>query len=229
MLRLDRQIGLKHDNMMIQYLGVSCFKISTKIGNEEVSIVTDPYSGKVGKLPRNLSASIVTVSRRSHDHHNAVAAAEGAFVIEHPGEYEVKGIPVYGMPALHEKKEGKDYHRNVMYQFLVDDVRVVHLGGLKDDLTDEQLAQIGEVDVLMVPVGGGDVLTAAAAADLVSRIEPRIVVPMHYKVKGLALAAGCLEPFLKEAGAKAEEADKLKLLKKDLPQDETKIIVLTPP
>lgn len=215
--------------MTIQHFGVSCFKISTKIGDEEVSIVTDPYSEKVGKLPRNLAASIITVSRRGHDHHNEVGAvADGAFVIEHPGEYEVKGIPIYGMPALHEKKEGRDYHRNVMVQFLVDGVRVVHLGGLKDDLTDEQLAQIGEVDVLMIPVGGGDVLTAAAAADLVSRIEPRIVIPMHYKVKGLELAAGGLEPFLKEVGAKVEETDKLKLSKKDLPQDETKIVVVTP-
>lgn len=203
---------------MIQYLGVSCFKISTKIGNEEVTIVTDPYSAKVGKLPRSLAAQIVTVSRAGHEHHNnREAVAEGAFVIEHPGEYEVKGVPIYGIPAV----------RNTMFHFLVDDVKVVHLGGLSEPLSDEQLAQLGEVDVLLIPVGGGDVLTASAAADLVSRMEPRIVIPMHYKMKELTLDAKGWEPFAKEVGGKIDQLDKLKVSKKDLPQDETRITVLS--
>jgi len=213
--------------MIIQYFGVSCFKVTAKIGNEEVSIVTDPFSPKVGQLPRNLSANILTISRKTHDHHNAAeAVADGYFLIDNPGEYEVKGIPVYGIPSLHEKKESKDYHKNTLYHFLIDDVRVVHLGGLKEPLTDEQLAQIGEVDVLMIPVGGGDVLTGASAADLVSRMEPRVVIPMHYKLAGLTLSAAGCEPFVKEVGAKAVETDRLKLSKKDLPQDETQIYLL---
>lgn len=214
--------------MTIQFLGASCFKITTKIGNEEVTIVTDPYSEKVGKLPRNLSANLLTISRVAHEHHNnAEAVAEGAFRIDCPGEYEVKGIPVYGMPSLHEKKESKDYHKNTMFHFLVDDIRVVHLGGLREPLTDDQLAQIGEVDVLMIPVGGGDVLDAKAAADLVSQMEPRVVIPMHYKMKGLELAAGAVEPFVKEVGSKTIETDKWKVAKKDLPQDETFIVLLS--
>lgn len=214
--------------MTIQFLGVSCFKITTKVGNEEVTIVTDPYSAKVGKLPRSLSADILTVSRRTHEHHNNIeAVAEGAFMIEHPGEYEVKGIPVYGSPAAHEKKEAKDYHRNTIFQFTVDGVRIAHLGGLEETLTDDQLAQLGEVDLLMIPVGGGDVLSASAAADLVARMEPRIVVPMHYRMKGLDFSAGDVSAFLKEAGAKTVEEDKLKIVKKDLPQDETRIHVLS--
>ena len=212
--------------MTIQFLGVSCFKITTKIGNDEVTIVTDPYSAKIGKLPRGLSADILTVSRRTHEHHNTLEAVTAGFTIEHPGEYEVKGVPIYGVPATHEKPEPKDYHKNTIFQFTVDGVRIAHLGGLQTPLTDEQLAQLGEVDLLMVPVGGGDVLSAADAADLVSRMEPRIVVPMHYKMKGLELAAGGLEPFLKETGAKVVEEDKIKLVKKDLPQDETRIHVL---
>lgn len=214
--------------MTIQFLGVSCFKISTKIGNDEVTIVTDPYSDKVGKLPRGLAADIVTLSRRTHEHHNNLeAVAVGAFVVEHPGEYEVKGVPIYGTPGLHEKPEPKGYHRNIIFQFTVDDVRIAHLGGLDRPLSDEQLAQLGEVDVLMVPVGGGDVLTAKAAADLVSRMEPRIVIPMHYKMKDLTLSAGAVDPFVKEVGAKTIETDKWKVAKKDLPQDETFIVLLS--
>jgi L-ascorbate metabolism protein UlaG (beta-lactamase superfamily) len=214
--------------MTIQFLGASCFKISTKIGNDEVTILTDPYSDKVGKLPRSLAADIVTVSRRTHDHHNNLeAVAAGAFVIEHPGEYEVKGIPVYGVPAPHEKPLPKEYNKNVIFQFTIDEMRVTHLGGLDQVLNEEQLAQLGEVDVLMIPVGGGDVLTAKAAAELVSRMEPRVVIPMQYKMKDLDLEAAGVEAFIKEVGAKTIETDKWKATKKDLPQDETFIVLLS--
>ncbi len=214
--------------MTIQFFGASCFKIATKIGNDEVSIITDPYSEKIGKLPRGFSSELLTISRRTHGHHNNVAAvAEGAFLIDSPGEYEVKGIPVYGIPSLHEKPESKEFHRNTMFHFLVDDIRIVHLGGLREPLTDEQLASLGEVDVLMVPVGGEDVLGPQAAADLVSRMEPRIVIPMHYKMKDLALPAGAVEPFVKETGAKTIETDKWKVTKKDLPQGETYVVLLS--
>ncbi len=227
MLKWLRYHALIQTHMTIQYYGVSCFKITTKVGNEEVTIVTDPYSEKVGKLPRNLAASILTISRKTHEHHNNKdAVAEGAFLIPDPGEYEVKGIPIYGIPAKHELKESKDYHRNTMFHFIIEDMHVVHLGGAQETLTDEQLAQLGEVDVLMIPVGGGDVLDAAKAADLASRMEPRIVIPMHYKMAGLELKAAGPEAFLKELGLKAEETDKLKIAKKDLPQEDTHLVVM---
>lgn len=214
--------------MTIQFFGASCFKFTTKIGNEEISVITDPYSEKVGKLPRSFAANVLTISRKTHEHHNNVeAVAEGAFLIDCPGEYEVKGIPIYGIPSPHEKKEAKEFHRNTMFHFLIDDVRVVHLGGLSEPLTDEQLAALGEVDVLMIPVGGGDVLGPTAAADLVARMEPRVVIPMHYKMKDLTLAAGAVEPFVKEVGSKTIETDKWKVAKKDLPQDETFIVLLS--
>ena len=195
--------------MTIQFFGVSCFKITTKIGNDEVSLVTDPYSEKTGKLPRSLAAQIVTVSRRADaEYNNVEAAGDNAFLIQHPGEYEVKGIPIYGIPTS---------AGNTAYHFLIDDVRVVHLGGLEKPLTDDQLAQIGEVDVLIAPVGGGGVLSNADAADLVTRLEPRIVIPSH----------GAPAAFVKEVGAKTIETDKWKVSKKDLPQDETFIVLLS--
>ncbi len=205
--------------MTIQFFGVSCFKITTKIGNDEVSLVTDPYSEKVGKLPRNLNADVVTISCRTHDHYNNIeAAGEKAFLVEHPGEYEVRGIPIYGIASS---------NKNTIYHYLVDDVRVVHLGGLDKPLSDDQLAQIGEVDVLMVPVGGGDVLSASAAAELVTRLEPRVVIPTHYKMDGVTFAATGVEPFVKEIGAKSIETDKWKVTKKDLPQGETFVVLLS--
>jgi L-ascorbate metabolism protein UlaG (beta-lactamase superfamily) len=105
-------------------------------------------------------------------------------------------------------------------------MNVVHLGGTREPLTDEQIGELGEVDILFVPVGGGDVLAPGPAADLVSRIEPRVVIPMHYKDDGLSLKADGVEKFIKASGLKAENVDKLKLAKKDLPQDDTKLYVL---
>ena len=214
--------------MLIQYLGVSCFKISTKNGNEEVTIVTDPFSAEIGKLPRNLEADILTISRPKHDHHNNAAAAKGekTFVIDIPGEFEVRGVPVYGIPNSHELKEDPDYHKNTLYHFVIEDMNIVHLGGTRMPLTDEQIGELGEVDILLVPVGGGDVLSPDKAADLVSQLEPRVVIPMHYKDAGLNLKAEGVEKFVKASGLKAENVDKLKLAKKDLPQDDTKLYVL---
>lgn len=206
--------------MTIQFFGVSCFKITTKIGNEEVSLVTDPYSAKLGKLPRNLAGDILTISRRTHEHHNNIEAGTGenTFLIEYPGEYEVKGIPIYGIPADHEGKEDPGYHKNTMFHYIVDDMHIVHLGGCKMPLTDEQLSQLGEVDVLLVPVGGGDVLDPDTAADLVSRMEPRVVIPMHFEDTA---------KFSKALGIKGEEMEKLKIMKKDLPAEDTKLVILT--
>lgn len=214
--------------MNIQYLGVSCFKIGTKNGNEDVTIVTDPFSAEVGKLPRNLEADILTISRRTHPHHNNVAAAKGekTFVVDIPGEFEVRGVPIYGVPNSHEPKEDPDYHKNILYHFLIEGMNVVHLGGTRLPLTDEQIGSLGEVDVLMVPVGGGDVLAPDKAADLVSQIEPRVVIPMHFQDADFKLKAEPLAKFLKASGLKAEEVDKLKIAKKDLPQDDTKLYIL---
>lgn len=213
--------------MVIQYYGVSCFKISTKIDNQEVSLVTDPYSAKIGKLPRNFSADIVTVSRKTHDHHNNTAAIKSDhFLIEHPGEYEVRSISIYGLPASHEKKEAKGYHKNTMFHLTMDGVRVAHLGGLREPMTDEQLSQLGDVDVLMIPVGGGDVMDPAVAADLVSKIEPRAIIPMYYKMKGLSFKASSVDGFVKEVGLKSQELDKWKVQKKDLSPEETQLIIL---
>ncbi len=228
MLNWTRKNSLTSPPMTIQFFGVSCFKITTKIGNDEVSVVTDPFSEKIGKLPRSLGADIVTISRRGHEHYNNIeAAGEKAFLIEHPGEYEVRGIPIYGTPVSREKGEAKGVERGTIFHFLIDDVRLVHLGGLDRPLTDDELGQIGEVDVLMIPVGGGDVLSATAAADLVTRMEPRVVIPMHQKMKDLAFEAGDVAPFVKELGAKTIESDKWKVTKKDLPQDETFIVLLS--
>lgn len=203
--------------MVIQFHGVSCVRISTKIDNEEVSIVADPFDTKLGKLPRNLAGDIVTVSRPDDANHNNTDAVKSEFfLIDHAGEYEVKGIPVYGIHAKH----------STLFSYTVDGMKVAHLGGTNSQLTDEQLDKLGDVDILMLPVGGEDVLDAKKAADLVSRIEPRAVIPMHFKMEQLKLKGSMLTPFIKESGLKTETMDKWKVQKKDLSNEETQLIIL---
>lgn len=212
--------------MTISWFGQSCFKIQDK----DVALATDPYDASVGfKLPR-LAADIVTVS---HDHsdHNNIAGVHGAagepFVISSPGEYEIKGVFVYGIPFWHDKSEGSERGPNIVYRIEMEGISIAHLGDLGHTLTEEQAAKLENVDILLIPVGGKYTINAREAAEVVSEIEPRIVIPMHYKIPGLKIDIETVDKFLKEMGAaKAEKLPKLKISKKDLPQEETRVILL---
>jgi L-ascorbate metabolism protein UlaG (beta-lactamase superfamily) len=212
--------------MIINWLGQSCFKIQDK----DATLVTDPYGASVGfKLPR-LSADIVTTSH-DHDDHNNVSAVSGVngspFIISSPGEYEVKGIFVYGIPAWHDKSEGKERGANTIYRIEVEGISIVHLGDLGHTLSEETVAKLEGVDILLIPVGGKWTIGAHEAIEVISELEPRIVIPMHYKIPGLKADVDPVDKFLKEMGAsKAEKLPKLKIVKKDLPQEETKVILL---
>ena len=202
--------------------GQSCFRLRGK----GASVVTDPYPPSLG--PRlKLDASLVTVSHQ-HGSHSHVQAVRDAYVIEGPGEYEVSGVTVRGLPTFHDGADGAEHGRNTVFIIELDDVRVCHLGDLGHSLSDEALEAIGNVDVLLVPVGGGAALDGARAAEVVRQVEPRYVVPMHF---GHAAIRGDLAPvdrFLKEMGvAEAEPQTKL-VVQASSTESETKIVVLEP-
>ncbi|HLD30719.1 MAG TPA: MBL fold metallo-hydrolase [Patescibacteria group bacterium] len=212
--------------MTITWLGHSCFKIQDK----EITVITDPYDRSIGfKMPR-VSADIVTASHDHLGHHN-ISEVNGVngnpFIISAPGEYEVKGVFVYGTSFYHDKSEGKEKGKITAYKIEMDDIFVFHLGDIGHILSDEQIAKIGKVDILLIPVGGVSTIGAKEATEIINQLEPRIVIPMHYKVPGLKFELEPLDKFLKEVGAtKAESMPKLKISKKELPQDETKFILL---
>jgi L-ascorbate metabolism protein UlaG (beta-lactamase superfamily) len=212
--------------MTISWLGHSCFKIQDK----EVTIITDPYDPSIGfKLPR-LTADIVTVSHDHHDHNN-IAAVHGPagepFVISGPGEFESKGVFVYGIPFWHDKSEGKEMGPNTVYRIEMEGISVVHLGDLGHTLSEEQAAELDGADILLIPIGGKYTIGAHEAVEIINEVEPRIVIPMHYKIPGLKVDIDSADKFLKEMGAsKTEKLPKLKISKKDLPQEETKVILL---
>lgn len=209
--------------MYITWHGQSCFKIQTK----NATLVMDPYDQKLGlKLPR-FQADIVTVSHDHYDHNNVEGVGGEPFIISNPGEYEVKGISIRGITSWHDANEGAERGANTIYVIEVEDIRIAHLGDLGTQLSEIQLEQLDNIDVLMVPVGGTYTLDAAGAAKVVNDIEPRIIIPMHYKLPGLKESLAGVEAFCKEMGIKANGAEeKLRVVKKELPTDDSQVVIL---
>lgn len=214
--------------MIIQWIGQSCFKIQTKNNGNEVTIVTDPYDDKSGlKMPK-IQADIVTISHDHHDHTNIDAIKGEPFIITTPGEYETKEILIYGIPSHHDDKKGSERGNNTIYKFVSEEIHIAHLGDIGHTLTDEQLEKIGIVDVLMIPVGGKFTIDYKKAIEIISQLEPRVVIPMHYKINGLTSDIVTADEFIKNSGLPVEKIDKLKIVKKDLPPDTTKLVILSP-
>ncbi len=210
--------------MVITWYGQSCFKIQSG----EAAIFTDPFDKEIGLVPPRGQANIVTISHRHYGHNNAGALSGGPLVIDGPGEYETKGINIKGIFSFHDNEEGKKHGTNTIYLIEVEGIKICHLGDLgQKKLTDEQLEEIDEVDILMIPVGGKYTIDGEEATEIINQIEPRIVIPMHYRISGLKVDLAGVEPFLKEIGAAKKEAqEKLTVKKKELPQEETEVVVM---
>ncbi len=207
--------------MNISYFGHSCFKIEEKINGENVVVVTDPFDKEVGLKVPNVEADIVTVSHEHSDHNNVSALRKNPFVINCAGEFDVKGVIVEGINSLH----GGDKGNNIIFRIDVEGVSLAHLGDLGDILDNKQLEKLGGVDILFVPVGGKYTLDAKKAVEVISQIEPRIVVPMHYKTKDSKIDIDGLDKFIKEIGIAVNYEDKLKINKKDLPVEDMRLVV----
>lgn len=213
--------------MDITYLGHSSFRIRGK----SATVVTDPYDSSVGlKFPKHVEANVITVSH-DHDDHNATTQIEGSpYVISGPGEYEVKGVSIFGLSTFHDDQKGKERGHNTMYRMEVDGISIVHLGDLGHHLSSEQVDELDGVSILMIPVGGVFTIDPTVAAQIVSDIEPLIVIPMHYGRSELDQKVyGMLSPvsqFLKEIGKEdSAPQSKLSLTKDKLPA-EMQVVVL---
>lgn len=209
--------------MEIIWYGHACFRLKDR----NTSVITDPYDKTLGlPLPRP-KADIVTISHDS-PHHNHTAGVKGDFkVVNGPGEYEIGGVFISGIHLTGPKKKNSDdTAQNNIYVIYIEDIAVCHLGDLSHVPTQNQVEDLGSIEVLMVPVGGQNALNAAQAAEVISLIEPYIVIPMHYQLPDLTIKLDPVEKFLKEMGlAKADTVDTLKLTKSSLPE-ETQIVLL---
>ncbi len=210
--------------MEIIWYGHACFRLKDR----NVSVVMDPYDKALGlPLPRP-KADIVTIS---HDtlYHNYVAGVKGEFkVIDSPGEYEIGGVFITGIHLIGPKKKGSSEAgaQNNIFVVYMEDLAICHLGDLSHVPTQSQVEDMGSIEVLLVPVGGLNALNAAQAAEVISLIEPNIVIPMHYQLPGLTVNLDPVEKFLKEMGlSKTDKVDTLKLTKSALPE-ETQIVLM---
>lgn len=210
--------------MKITWHGHNCFSIQ----GSQATVVTDPYSDKIGlKLPK-LKADIVTISSNQEEAYNNLAAIEGTpLVCDWPGEYEKTDVQMLGLPVSHYLSDKKD--KNIIFHIIIDGIKICHLGALNEVVTEELSEQIGDVDILLIPVGGGDVLSAKKAHEVVEEIDPKIVIPMHYQMSGLKLDLEPVGNFLKEVGKELQTIEQFMVKKpSELPTETTEFIVLEP-
>lgn len=207
--------------MELTWYGLSCFRMSER---KQATIVTDPYNGELGLPPLKLRADIVTVSHDAKGH-NYVKAIQGwQHDLTGPGEYEIGGVFVTGIATTDDPKAT----RNVIYLFDYDGLTIAHLGDMQKVPSQTQIEALELVNILLVPVGGGNSLNAAQASELVSMLEPNIVIPMHYHIPKLKLKLEGVDRFLKEMGVTdPKEESNLRISSTNLPE-ETETVILTP-
>jgi L-ascorbate metabolism protein UlaG (beta-lactamase superfamily) len=210
--------------MEITWYGHSCFRLTER---GMATVVTDPFdSTTIGYEPLKLKADIVTVSHDAPGHNQVQAVKGYSHAITGPGEFEIGGVFITGVQTDISGKKSADRPRNTLYVFDYMGITVAHLGDLRSVPTQAEIEALGTVNVALVPVGGGNGMNAAKAAEVVSMLEPDIVLPMHYHTPAVKVPLDKLDKFMKEMGLhEAETMPTLKVSKSSLP-DETKVIVL---
>lgn len=208
--------------MEISWLGHSCFHLRGK----NVTLITDPFSPQPGHSLGKVSAPIVTISH-NHPGHNSVESISGdPRIVRGPGEYEISDVLITGVASYHDDKHGQELGRNTIYIIHMDDLVICHLGDLGHVLQEEQLEEVADADILLVPIGGQHTINAAQAAEVISQVEPHIVIPMHYS-HPTGDAPNSLDKFCREMGIEAiNPQPKLSMTRSTLPA-ETQVVVLS--
>ena len=217
--------------MQIVWKGHACFVLTVSRPKQEpLRIVIDPYEESIGLKTPALQAELVLSTHGHYDHNNVKAVKGDPFAITGPGEYDVQGVFVQGIASFHDQSEGKERGINTIYIIEAEGMRLCHMGDFgQKELTVEQEEKIGEVDILFLPVGGVYTVDSKEASDLVHRIEPKIVIPMHYALPKLTVKLASVDEFLKIMGTKKTEPQpKLVVKAKDIAgeREESEIVVL---
>lgn len=208
--------------MEIVWYGLSCFRMTER---GMASVVTDPYYANIGFPSLKLRANVVTVSHDAPGHSNVRAVKGERRVITGPGEYEIGGVFVTAILTGGKKVDKK---QTIVYVFDFDGLTVAHLGDLSYVPSQAEIEHMGAVDIALVPVGGGEALTPSQATDVISLIEPAIVIPMHYKIGPEKVELGSVERFLSEMGLTDQERlATLKINRSGL-GEETQVVLLEP-
>lgn len=211
--------------MEIIWFGHSCFKLSDR---GLATVITDPYDAQsIGHAPLDINAEIVTISHNKPGHNHISVIKGDPFIVSGPGEYEIGGVFITGLQidSHNEKVELED--RNTIYVYDFDGVKLAHLGGINRLPNQSEVEELGNVHILLVPIGATSTLNAVQAAEIVNMIDPNIVIPMHYMTESSIIKLDPLNKFLKEMGL--TNVEPLNLLKVSSPRnlpEETQVIVL---
>ncbi len=207
--------------------GHACFELR----GENVTVVTDPFGGMVGLPIPKAEADLVLCSHGhgDHDHHKPVKAKDGVVEKEFVGEKTFKGIPVKGIATFHDEEKGGKRGTNSIYVFMIDGISFCHVGDLGHDLSSEEIKQIGEIDVIFIPVGGFFTIGPDVATSIVSKLNPKVVFPMHYKAPGMASifdALSTVDDYISgKENIKTIGASSTTITKEDLPKETTTIVL----
>lgn len=215
--------------MFLKWYGQSFFQIGIKNSKKEnVILAIDPFDKSLGLKVPKFEADILLISHSHYDHSNKSAIKGEPFLIEEPGEYEIKEVFIKGILGFHDSVEGKERGTLTIFKIVGENMSLCHLSDIgQKSLSEEQIEQLGEIDILLIPVGGVYTIGAKEAAEIIYQIEPKIVIPMHYKIDNLKLNLEKVDKFLKIMGVEERNfQQKLKITPQDLPQEETKIILL---
>lgn len=206
--------------MFVSWFGTSALKIEYKVGEDTAVLLVDPYTMKGETMPRNLAAQVALFTRGEED---AITLMKEPYTVSNPGEYETSNVAIVGIRNPESKTAP------VLYRFSVEELTIGHLGMLDKKLPDNLVAEFDGVDVLFVPVGNNEVISAETAAELVTQIEPRVVVPICFQSGDSGKQFKDVQPFLKELGiTNPTIEERARLRKKDLPEDTMLTIVLKP-
>lgn len=214
--------------MQIIWKGQNCFQIITqKTKNGQTFLVIDPFDEASGlRLSPTEAEILLFTGKYSQDNLKAIKGTP--FIIDGPGEYEIKEVFIKGIPTSYDKSQNQG--ERTIFVIDAEEMILCHLGNLRQkELTSQQIEEIGDVDILLVPVGGDDTLNAEEARKIISQIEPKIIIPMSYRIPKLKPKVDSADKFLKEMGIKTTEIlNKLSIKQKDLPMEEMRVVVLTP-
>lgn len=207
--------------MQIQYFGLSSFKITTK----EATVITDPFDKESGLMPPRGQADILILAEKTNKLYTSVSGISGdPFLINDPGEYDVKGVTVTGIPL--EQDAGRYV---TIYLTEAEDLSILNLTHIREwNIKQDDLEDLGQIDILILPVGSNSVLTPKLASQIAHEIEPKIVIPSHFQTNGLKLPYEKVDAFFKEFGGKPEPVEKLTIKKKDLVESKTQVVLLDP-
>lgn len=210
--------------MHLYWHGLTSVRIESSLGDTNCTLLTDPYGSDTGlRFPRTLEPNVLVLSHQKREQFALDALKNTPFLIADPGEYEVQGVFVFGETV---QEEGGKYPSPLIYRFEIEGMSIGFIGGLSKVPSEELLARLENIDILLISVGGGAYLDAKKATEIVHTLEPRIVVPLAFNVEGMTTALDSVDLFCKEVGGKRQDGNKLKLSRKDLPAEDLVVQVL---